>query len=177
MRYYTTAQLSENIHETPEGFLLCVGVPIARIGEYEYLDGETPLEADEDGRVLITRDADEVFRPETICSFEGKPITIGHPADAVSPQNWSRLAKGYIQNVHRGDTDDEEDDDDLIADLLITDHDAIQLVKNGLREVSLGYDADYTQTGPGKGFSIQTCRQPLGPCERGKSGAVLFNSR
>ena len=32
--FYTTEKLSEHIEETPEGFLVCYDVPIARIGQY-----------------------------------------------------------------------------------------------------------------------------------------------
>ena len=42
MRYYTTSHLSENRRRTPEGYLLCIGVPIARTGLMEYLPEELP---------------------------------------------------------------------------------------------------------------------------------------
>jgi len=44
MRYYTTHTLSLRIQETPEGFLLCAGVPIARTGVQEYKPDEVPVE-------------------------------------------------------------------------------------------------------------------------------------
>jgi len=44
MRYYTTHSLSPNIEETPEGYLLCRDVPIARTGVQEYLSEEVPVE-------------------------------------------------------------------------------------------------------------------------------------
>lgn len=141
MKYFVKYRISENISETPEGFLICIGVPVARTGEQVYGPGETPISDTE--KVTIIRDEKEVFRPETIASFEGKPITIKHPEDFVTPENWKDLAKGIMQNVRRGKG---ENKDDLIADLLITDKMAIDLVKNGLREVSCGYDAEYEQS-------------------------------
>jgi uncharacterized protein len=167
VRYYTTARISDNIHETPEGFLLCVGVSIARIGQMIYMDGETPLESDDNGRVLIEREEHEVFRPETMASFEGKPVTIGHPADAVTPLNWSGLAKGIIQNVRRGEGTGKTD---LIADLLITDEAAINRVKAGLREVSCGYDASYIQTEPGRGFQTKIVGNHVALVDEGRAG-------
>lgn len=168
MKYYTPTRISENIHETPEGFLLCIGVAIARTGEMEYGQGETPLEAGKDGKVTITRLEGEVFRAETIASFEGKPVTILHPEDFVSPENWKELAKGIIQNVRRGAEDQK---DDLIADLLITDSVAIALVKNGLREVSCGYEAEYTQTGEGRGTQSGIIGNHLALVEQGRAGS------
>jgi len=168
MKYYTPTKLSENISETPEGFLVCIGVPIARTGEMEYGEHETPLEADEKGKVIISRSEEEVFRPETIASFEGKPVTITHPVDFVTPENWSRLAKGTLQNVRRGEGDQKND---LLADLLITDSVAINLVKNGLREVSCGYEAEYVQTEEGRGIQTNIVGNHLALVDEGRAGS------
>jgi hypothetical protein len=167
MKYYVTSKLSDNIHETPEGFLLCIGVPIARIGEMLYGENEIPLDADEEGKVVINREEKEVFSPKTMASFEGKSITITHPTEFVNPENYSRLTKGHMQNVRRGDG---ENKDDLLADLLITSSDAINLVKNGLREVSCGYEADYTQTGDGTGIQTNIVGNHLALVDEGRAG-------
>lgn len=166
MKYYVTSKISENIHETPEGYLICIGVPIARIGTQVYGEGETPLET-ADGQIEIYRDEKEVFNPKTIASFEGKAITIRHPTDFVNPDNWSQLAKGIMQNVRRGKDDNK---DDLIADLLITETMAIGLVKNGLREVSCGYEAEYIQTEKGKGIQKNIVGNHLALVEQGRAG-------
>lgn len=168
MKYYTTSKISENIHETPEGYLVCVGVPIARTGEMVYGEGETPLEVGDDGQVLIRREAAAVFRPETIASFEGKAITIAHPEEFVSPENWCDLARGILQNVRRGTG---ENENDLIADLLITDGKAIKLVKGGLREVSCGYEADYIQTEKGRGIQTKIIGNHLALVDEGRAGS------
>lgn len=156
------------MHETPEGFLVCVGVPIARTGEMVYGEGETPLETNEDGEVIITREEKDVFNPKTIASFEGKPITITHPTEFVTPENWSRLAKGLVQNVRRGVGDQKND---LIADLLVTDSVAINLIKNGLREVSCGYEASYQQDESGEGKQTRIIGNHLALVDQGRAGA------
>jgi len=156
------------MHETNEGFLVCIGVPIARTGEMEYGPNETPLEPDETGKVIINRTENEVFNKKTMASFEGKPITITHPTEFVTPENWSRLAKGVIQNVRRGEGDQKND---LIADLLITDIIAINLVKNGLREVSCGYEANYIQEGEGEGRQTRIIGNHLALVDQGRAGS------
>ena len=167
--YFTPTKFSENIRETPEGFIICVGVPIARTGEMVYgADEIEDLLPDDEGKLVITREESEVFRPETIASFEGKPVTIGHPKDFVTPQNWSWLAKGIIQNVRRGEG---EQENDLIADVFITDAIAINLVKAGLREVSCGYQADYDQTEDGKGKQSNIIGNHLALVEQGRAGS------
>lgn len=168
MKYYAT-KISDSMHETPEGFLLCVGVPIARTGEMEYGEGETPLDPGKDGVVYISRDEAEVFRAETIASFEGKPFTIKHPEDFVDPKNWKDLAKGHMMNVRRGEG---ENKNDLVADLLITDSFAISLVKNGLRGLSCGYEAEYVQTGEGKGKQTNIIGNHLALVEEGRAGTA-----
>jgi hypothetical protein len=169
MRFYATSKISENLYETPEGFLVCPGVAIARTGEMVYGPRETPLTPGEDGRVVVDRDEEEVFRPETIASFEGKPITIQHPEEFVDPQNWKDLAKGVLQNVRRGEGGQSND---LIADLLITDSVAIDLVKSGLREVSCGYEAEYVETGVGKGKQKNIIGNHLALVYEGRAGSA-----
>lgn len=171
MKYFITSKLSENIAVTPEGYLICVGVPVARTGDMQYAKDEVPdqVEPDSNGTVTITRSENEVFRPETIASFEGKPITITHPLDFVSPSNWSNLAKGTMKNVRRGTGDQK---DDLIADLLITDAMAIALVKNGLREVSCGYEAEYTPDGKGRGIQTKIVGNHLALVDQGRAGSA-----
>jgi len=148
MKYYSTAQLSERISETPEGFLICEAVPIARAGTLLYNPEETPITPG-DGATSITRTIEDIHDPETIASFEGKPVTMNHPDDFVTPDNWREVAVGVVQNVRPGEGDDA---DKLLADLLITDRDAIAAVKSKqLREVSCGYEAEYIETGLGTG--------------------------
>lgn len=168
MKFYVESKLSENIAETREGYLVCQGVPIARTGEMVYAGGELgAVKPGPDGKIYVQRDAQEVFRPETIASFQGKPITIGHPGEFVKPHNWSQLAKGTIQNVRRGTGEHETD---LIADLLITDSVAIELVKNGLREVSCGYDVVVYETGVGRAEHTEIIGNHLALVSAGRAG-------
>ena len=166
MKYFAT-QISENLHKTPEGYLLAIGVPIGRVGEMEYGPGETPLEVGPDGIVRVSRDEQELFKPETIASFEGKPVTIRHPEAFVDPKNWKELAKGIIQNVRRGKG---EQDQDLLSDILITDSIAISLVENGMRQLSCGYEAEYLQTGDGVGKQKNIVGNHLALVEEGRAG-------
>jgi uncharacterized protein len=135
--------------KTASGFLLCMDVPIARIGTQEYADIELPdIEAGKDGIILVERTEDEVFNPESIASFEGVPVTIEHPREPVTPDNWIVYAKGVAQNVRRGEG---EMSDFLLADLLVMDKGAIHDVETKrLREISNGYDAAYLQIAPGR---------------------------
>lgn len=168
LRFYATVQLGPKQSVTPEGFLICHDVAIARTGVQRYLADEVPIEAGPGGQVEIRREPDDVFRPETLASFEGKPVTIDHPDDLVNPDNWKGLAVGLTQNVRRGEGLDQ---DLVFADLLIMDREAIEAVRAGLREVSCGYEADYEQLEPGVGYQRNIVGNHVAVVERGRAGA------
>ncbi|MCS3839399.1 hypothetical protein HNR03_004010 [Pseudomonas sp. JAI111] len=183
-RWFAPERLSARQRMTPEGFLLCEAVPIARTGtlvydESELVNDDGPIvQGGAGGIVTIERNPDEVFRPETIASFEGKPVTLSHPDDFVTPKNWRELSVGITQNVRQGDG---IENDLMIADLLITDAEAIGLVRiindpvtgtpvKPLREVSCGYDADYEQLAVGRGRQMNIVGNHVALVERGRCG-------
>jgi hypothetical protein len=147
--FFAEEELSPNQYFTPEGFLVCEAVPIARIGTQEYADIELPdIEAGKDGLIVVERTPEVVFAPETLASLLGKPVTIGHPKEEVTPDTWALLSKGSTFNPRRGEGDQS---DLLLADLMIQDKGAINEVRNnGLKGISVGYDADYEQIAPGR---------------------------
>lgn len=173
-RWFAPERLSARQSMTPEGFLLCQAVPIARTGtlvydESELVNDDGPIvQGGAGGIVTIERNPDEVFRAETIASFEGKPVTMSHPDDFVTPANWRELSMGITQNVRQGDG---IESDLMLADLMITDAQAIEDVRNGLRQVSCGYDADYEQLAVGRGRQLNIVGNHVALVERGRCGS------
>lgn len=146
--FFAVEQLGPKQSFTPEGYLLCEEVPIARTGVQDYAEIELDGIEAKDGVIEVERNEDEVFSQDTIASFLGKPVTLNHPSDPVTPDTWSYLAKGTAHNIRRGQG---EQSNLLIADLLITDKGAINEIRNnGLKEISCGYDAEYEQIAPGR---------------------------
>lgn len=145
-RFLTTEKISPLKEKTPEGYLLCRDVPISRVGSFEYSAAEVGLPNLTGSPVHVLRPEEQIFNPETIASFEAKPVVIGH-ARFADPDNWREIAVGTTQNVRRGEGDKS---DFLLADLLLTDRKAIEAVERGdLKEVSCGYDADTQETPEG----------------------------
>lgn len=145
--FFTVVDLGRSQKLTPEGFLLCEAVPIARAGEMHYRGGELPaIQVGADGIIRAHRDLSELINPLTIASGNGKAITVDHPDDDVVPGNWGQLSRGSMLNLRQGDGALAEF---LVADFLITHPDAIALARTK-PEVSLGYDAEYEQTAPGR---------------------------
>lgn len=140
---YYGSKISEHMTKTPEGFLICHDVPIARIGQQEYLAGELGLDGDPDRLVQVQRRPEDVFDPAAVASFEGKDVTQNHPPESLMPENHALYAKGHAENVHR-------EGDYLVADLHLKDPGLISDVENGVtREVSCGYRCCYTPDGAG----------------------------
>ena len=141
MHYYGT-RLSENIsRREPEGYLLCLNVPVARTGVQEYLPEELSLPSGP-GLIPVFRTETEVFAPETMASFEGMPVTNDHPEDGVDIENIRRLQMGHAHNVRRGTG---EESDLLLADLIITDERLIDAILGGKREISCGYTYELSE--------------------------------
>lgn len=173
MKYFFTTQLGNTRYQTSDGAMLCKDVPIARTGTQTYLPDEIDLEADGSGTVTVYRTEDEVFSPETMASFEGVAVTLGHPEDDdgeiifVNPSNFAELAHGHIQNVRRGTGDKS---DLLLADVMVKRQEAIDAVESGFTDVSCGYDAKYKQISPGKGLQYLITGNHLAIVDKGRAG-------
>jgi hypothetical protein len=173
IRFYTVESLAPASKRawTPEGFLLCQQVPIARVGTLLYGRGEIPVTANVDGLIRIVRDPDEVFHPNAILSFAGKPVTDEHPPSKVTPDNWKQHSIGVVLHPHQGDGR-AENNDLLYADLLIQDREAIKDVLEGKREVSAGYDAEYEQLKPGEGKQHNIIGNHVALVAKGRCGPI-----
>ena len=168
--FYVTEQLGKSQALTPEGFLIVRNAPLARTGLQLYSDKEIPLTGDSDGHVIVQRDPQEVFAPQTIMSLNGKAITLDHPSDNVTPDNWRQLSVGHVINPRRGTG---LQDSLLLGDLMITDPAAIKAVRDGdIRELSVGYDASYESLGPGRGRQHNIVCNHLALVETGRCGPV-----
>jgi hypothetical protein len=154
VRFYEKEKLGPHQSVTPEGFLVCYDVPIARTGTLLYRDGEIvitepdedPIEPGPDGIIRAERRAEDLFRVETIASFEGKTVTDDHPPTEISTENWKTYAVGHLQNVRRGNG---IEDGLLMGDIVIKEPEAIAAVRDGKREVSPGYRFKCEVLGPG----------------------------
>lgn len=123
----------DKTYYTEEGYL--IDNPIATsVGIFEYAlpDGGIRREL---------RLPENVFDPESLASYEGKPVIITHDAGTVDKGNVEQegigtiLSKGY------------QDGDDVRAKIIIHDTDAMK--DCDLKELSLGYNLELDET-PGE---------------------------
>nr|WP_255673846.1 DUF2213 domain-containing protein [Komagataeibacter sp. FNDCF1] len=170
---YTVQRIGDTRELLPDGSLLCRDVPIANLGTMHYDPSELPLDPAADGVIYVHRDAGDLFSPETISSFEDAPVTLRHPPDFVSPQNYQTYARGSLRNVRQGTG---SMSDHLLGDLVVRDQQAIDAIqKRGIREVSPGYDADYEPIEGQAGHYRQNniIGNHLAIVERGRGGRTV----
>ena len=99
------------------------------IFEYKNSDGTTRREL---------RLPEDVFDPESLASYKGKPIVITHDAGLINTDNVHDNQIGTILTVG------EKDGDDVRAEIVIHDTDALKQCR--YKELSLGYNLDLEET-------------------------------
>ena len=162
--YYGT-KISPNQLETGEGFLICKNVPIARVGDMEYMASEMGLKGD--GVITVHRSPEDVFSPAALASFEGKPVTSDHPPALITPEDVTMYERGHAQNVRRGAG---EFADYVLADLHIHDAELIREIREGKREISCGYECEYVDNGDGTFSQKKIIGNHIAVVDAGRAG-------
>lgn len=131
MRLTDKAQTTRSF--TKDGFLV-VPATLSKLGVFDYHNKE--LGKDGEGIQRLARTEKSLFTDETILSFENAPITVGHPEDDVTAENWKQLAVGSVRNVRR-------DGEHLAGEAWIYDAAAIKQIQQfGIKELSCGYRSE-----------------------------------
>jgi hypothetical protein len=110
---------------------LAASVRCARTGLQDY----TGSEVGKPGlaRVTVYRPETEVMKRDSIASFAGVPVTIEHPREAVTTDNWKQYAVGEAgDEVLR-------DGEFIRVPILVRDAAAIRAIEDGKRQISMGY--------------------------------------
>lgn len=166
MKVLIAEKLSQHRYKTPEGYLICVDSVLARTGKQTYRRNEIFTDSEDDRLIEVDRKAEEVFSPETMASFENKPICVEHPDVDVTVDNISEFAVGFVRDIHKGEYEGEPV---MLGTLVITDAKTIEEIENGEHtDLSCGYDCD-----------IEDCDSPeqkhirgnhIALCEHGRAG-------
>lgn len=166
MKVLIKEKLSPHKSKTPEGYLICRDAILGRTGAQDYYANEIYADSKDDRIIKVMRDAKEVFSPETIASFENKPVTCEHPEEDVIPDNFKQYSVGFARDIHQGRVDGE---DVLLGNLIITDPETINDIENGIRtELSCGYTCDITDDDNPRQVNIRGNHIAL--CEKGRAG-------
>lgn len=117
---------------TEDGFLVTRAKAL-RAGIQSYHTSELGLDGDK--VVKVFRPESSVFDAASLQSLSHAPVTMGHPGEAVTADNWNELAVGEVS------TDVMRDGEFAALPLILKDQKAIKAVQDGTAELSAGYIA------------------------------------
>jgi hypothetical protein len=101
---------------------------ITRVGVFAYQLGNGEIRNE-------LRLPDEVFRADSIQTFEIAPLTNDHPPEQLTSDNTRKYQVGTVSRAR-------QDGQFVRADVTITDSDTIAAAQSGRRELSCGYRCD-----------------------------------
>lgn len=115
---------------TPEGYLRDRPI-LTRTGIFEYNNPDGTIRRE-------LRLPEEVFDPESLASYKGKPVIISHDAGLIDKENVHENSIGTILS------EGYRSDDSVRAEIVIHDTDAMR--ESRFKELSLGYNLDLDET-------------------------------
>lgn len=125
---------------TGEGYLVATA-RVARTGVQEYLAAELGDIATSAGFkptdvVRVYRHEDQVFADSTLNSITRVPVTLDHPAESVTADNWAQYSKGEVGDAYA------RDGEWIVVSPMIKDAAAIEAAGTTHKEISMGYEAE-----------------------------------
>lgn len=168
MKFTDTAELAGTRRDADgnliaEAFAVRTGVQVYRGSEVGLADREV---------VHVLRPESEVRDPESMKTFTHATVTMDHPSEMVTPENWKGLAKGEVS------TEATWDGNKIKLPLIIKDAAAIKAIEGGKRELSAGYTCalDWTAGTTEDGQAYDAVQREirinhLAIVDRGRAGA------
>lgn len=125
---FDNATLKTDFYETDEGFLRGTAI-VTRTGIFNYSDSNG-------GLIRELRHPDDVFSSISLDSMKMIPVTLEHPPEFINSENSNMYSVGMTGE------DVKVDGKYVIVPFTITDACAIKKIKDGKKELSLGYEVD-----------------------------------
>lgn len=128
---------------TEEGYLIATA-RVARTGVQHYLAAELGDIAIKAGFkpndvVRIMRHPDEVFHKDSLSTITRLPVTVDHPAQDVTADNWSSLSVGDLGDAYS------KESGWIVVNPMLKDSAAIKAAETTHREISMGYRAEIVE--------------------------------
>lgn len=140
--------MTEKFERTSEGYLKGRAV-ITSTGIFEYRKADGAIAKE-------LRLPEVVFDDKFLKSLHLKPVTLGHPAFAVTADNIKDLQIGALGTNPSKPTDGTSDNHYLAIDMVIYDKKAIEAIEDGTRALSVGYSCELEPAEPGARWCGQT---------------------
>src|SRR6476659_566579 len=133
MKKFVDAANIGQVKRTSDGYVTAYARAV-RTGIQRYTADEMGIMGG--GYVNVYRPPEEVFAADSLASFSHAPVTLGHPSEGVTAENWKDYAVGEVS------TEALRDGDFIALPLILKDAAAIAALDGGTRELSAGYTAD-----------------------------------
>ncbi|CAM3514386.1 DUF2213 domain-containing protein [Agrobacterium radiobacter] len=130
---FTDAVTVSGTRRTADGYLIAEAKSV-RTGIQLYSGDE--VGKPEMPIVRVYRPAEQVFADTSLQSFTHAPVTMNHPDEAVTAENWKDLAIGEVSTAAK------KDGEWVHLPLILKDAKAIAEVEEGKRELSAGYTCE-----------------------------------
>lgn len=113
-----------------EAFAVRTGIQLYTGSE---VDPDGTLGLKDKAIVRVYRGEEEVRATDSLATFSHAPVTMGHPKEAVTADNWKKLSVGEVS------TEAVWDGNRIKLPLVIKDAAAIAAIQSGTRQLSAGY--------------------------------------
>lgn len=128
------------VKRTKEGYLVATA-RVARTGVQHYLAselGDVAIKAGfkPDDIVRVNRPEAEVFSSDSLNTITRLPVTVDHPAEEVTADNWSSLAVGDVGDAYT------KDGEWVVVNPMLKDSRGIDAANSTHKEISMGYRAE-----------------------------------
>lgn len=130
MQFTDAVTVEGKPRRTADGYLVATAKSV-RTGIQLYAGSEVGV-ADK-AVVRVYRPPEEVFADASLQSFTHAPVTVDHPREMVTADNWKDLAVGEVSTAAK------KDGEWVHLPLILKDAAAIHAVETGKRELSAGY--------------------------------------
>lgn len=136
-----------SVKQTKEGYLVATA-KVARTGVQEYLAaelGDIALQAgfNPDDIVRVYRHPDQVFSQDTLNSITRVPVTVDHPLEEVTADNWAKYAVGEVGDMVA------KEGEWIVVNPMIKDTKGIEAATTTHKEISMGYSANIVKARDG----------------------------
>ena len=122
---------SFKLSKTPEGFLTGDAI-VTRTGVFTYMNADGSVRNE-------LRHPDDVFNADSLATLKLKPVTDDHPPELVTADNASMYSIGTTgESIIT-------DESNVAITFTVQRNDAINKIKNGKKELSLGYSLELVE--------------------------------
>src|SRR5690606_10761106 len=160
------------VKQTKEGYLVATA-KVARTGVQEYYAAELGDVALSQGFkpgdiVRVYRHPDQVFSQDTLNSITRVPVTVDHPLEEVTADNWAKYAVGEVGDMVA------KEGEWIVVNPMIKDANCVEAGTTAQKEISMRYSPNIVKARDGVDAHLEMTdirMTPFALVPRGRAGS------